>query len=135
MLRQTLNVDLKNFVWRFIKSLLSEGNKGVCSLTMLGPYETYERDRFSTENQNRHINQSLVDVTWKRQIVVSDEGLNRSDETRALTWQQWLQSKRGSGRGNSTNNTVEEKTDLLGLGTGQEEHAGPCTQTQTDECN
>lgn len=68
--------------------------------------------------------------------MASDEGLNRCDETRAgrvpaaaLTWQQWLQSKRASGRGNATNNTVEEKTDLLALGAGQEEHAGPCTQT------
>jgi len=63
--------------------------------------------------------------------------LNRCDETHAgrvpaaaLTWQQGLQSKRASGRGNATNNTVEEKTDLLALGAGQEEHAGPCTQIQ-----
>lgn len=34
-----------------------------------------------------------------------------------LTWKQWLQSKRASGWGHSTNNAVKQKTDLLALGT------------------
>lgn len=50
-----------------------------------------------------------------------------------LTWKHWLQSKRASGWGNSTNDAVKQKTDLLALGTSQEEHASPCKQTHRDD--